>query len=88
MEILLGLWLSFVVELYKNVVKRFGAEVTKAGIYMVLFICSIGWTLANKHGYITQDNIQYAVTILSTSVATYELVIKRIQNALNKETVV
>ena len=80
MELLAGIIFSFGLEAYKKLAALWGEELTKEFIYGLLFLCSVLWTILVRHNYITQEMITYAATVMAASIATFELVIKHLNN--------
>lgn len=84
MELLIGAIISLALELFKKLADRFGREVTLQAIYIGLFGTVVVWTVLIREQIITIATLQYATTILSASVASYELVIKRVKRYLEQ----
>lgn len=84
MELLIGAVLSLLMEGFKKVADKFGREITKQAIYVVLFIATVAWTVLTRENIISQAAIKYVLSILAASVATYEVVIKNMQAYLSQ----
>ncbi len=85
MELLIGAVLSLLMEGFKKVADKCGREVTKQVIYITLFVATIAWTVLTRESIISQTSIEYVLSILAASVATYEVVIKNIQAYLTQD---
>jgi hypothetical protein len=83
MELLIGAVMSIAMELYKRLLARYGAELTKDAIFILLFVGTTLWTVLVRKNIITQETIQYAVAIFTASIATYEVVIKHLMKWWN-----
>lgn len=84
MELLFGAILSLAMEFYKRMALRLGDKVAKELIYLLLFLAAVTWTILVRHNIITTEAIQYVVTVMAASIATYELILKHIGNWITK----
>jgi hypothetical protein len=79
MELLLGAITAILIQAGKKLVDRFGRVAASAVILGTGLLLSIAFTLSVKHGIITAEQLTYAATIWASSVATYEIILKRLR---------
>lgn len=78
MEIIIGAVLSVLMQIVKKLNAKIGVETTKSVVYITLFIAVTVATYVVRANLISQESVQFGLTVLSSSVATYELVLKRL----------
>lgn len=78
MELLYGPLLALLTQFFKWCVGKFGKENTTIGTYLFVFIVAIGVNLYQKGFALDWSNAQSVVEIVSLSIATYEVIIKRV----------
>lgn len=81
MEILIGIVASLITQLIKKIAGKYDREFTALAIYGMIFVAAAIWSALESvptlAGY-----MQSIVSIFTASVATYEVVIKRLGNFL------
>jgi len=78
MELLFGALTAVLVEVGKKIVDRFGYKVASLVILGSAFILSVGFSLLTVQGIITKEMITSIAVVWASSVATYEIILKRI----------
>jgi len=76
MEIILGVFISGVLEIIKALSKKFGKELAKKIVLLVLFILVFTFTYMQSAGMIPKEFITSMISMLTTAVATYQLITK------------
>ena len=76
LQLLLGLVLSGLLEIIKLLSKQFGVEMSKKIVYGTLFLGVFVFTYLTSAGIISKELITNFLAILSSAVATYQLIIK------------
>jgi len=82
MELLIGAVVTLLTQIIKKVTDRFGKETGGAIILLTAFLVSVGYTLGVDiaDGFIDVTNIDYEtiLEVFASSVAIYEVVVKRV----------
>lgn len=75
--ILAGIALSLVTQVIKWLTVKFGKELTTAVVYIFLFLVAVVWVYLTQRSLFTVTDGSDIIALMSVSIATYELVLKR-----------
>lgn len=78
MELLIGTLVSLVVLAVRKVTQRYGKELGSTIVLVVVFICSIAAAIGYAGLQANPEMLMLVTQIFSTSVAFYEVIMKRV----------
>lgn len=82
MEILIGIVLSGVLEVYKRLAEKWGVKTSRTVIYVVLFVVAAVYTGLTHFGVLTKELVTAFVSVVSSAIATYEMILKPFKEVL------
>jgi hypothetical protein len=82
MEIAIGVMLSGLTELIKVLTEKWGKKIAAAVIYIILALGAAGFSILQHFGLFETEVWTQALQIFTVSIATYELLIKRVAQPL------
>lgn len=84
MELIIGFASSIIVEIYKWLSMKIGKKCSRKVVLVAVFLVTLVGTVIMQEELINMETMQYWVTVLSAAIATYELLIKGVEEMAKK----
>lgn len=82
LTLLFGAISTILLQLFKMLVKKFGYEITKAGILIGSFLLAVAYAVLIKENLLSKEMITWIVGVMAVAESTYTLIVKFLANSL------